>query len=248
MKYLLPLVAILLPCHSFAADPVPPNVAGTWAQLQVQTSIATIPVAGDVVSKTVAILRVEIVQNSKRLKIHSTPCHVEVDSEIDMVRTVVPAAMIDAIGTQEFRARLTHGDKGWTFYQPPVMQTLGVVLSDAWREKMPTDADDPRVIDADADGKPGVTVRIEGVIDGAIYVAQRSWSRLEGIVTNGRIKGSLTWQTEQSVLDATSIMLSQSPRTRPSVMPKANYFRAIQVDPRATCEDILKLPRDQFEF
>ncbi len=249
MRYLLPLVLAFLPCQSFASEPAsPPKVAGTWAQLQVQTSVASIPVAGEVVSKTISMLRVEIDQNSKRLKIRSKPCRVEVDSEIEMVRTVVPQAMVDAIGTQEFRARLTFGKTGWVYYQPPVMHTLGVSLTDVWREEMPTRADDPRVIDADADGKPGVTVRVEGVIEGSIYVAQRSWSRLEGFVTKGRIKGSLTWQTDQSVLDATSVLLSQSPQTRPSAIPRANYFRAVQIDPQATCEDILKMPRDLFEF
>lgn len=247
MRRLCFCLALILPGSSFAAD-TPPAVAGTWAQIQVQTSIASIPIAGDVVSRTTAILRVVIEQDSKRLKVHSTPCHIAVDSEIDMVRTVVPLAMIRAIGTQEFKARLKPDKAGWIYYQPPVMQTLGVRLEDEWKDKMPIAPDDPRLIDADGDGKPGVTVRIEGMIDGAIYVAQRSWSRLEGIITSDRIKGSLTWQTDQAVLDATSVMLSSSPQTRPSPLPNSNYFRAIRVAPEMTCEDILKLPREQFDF
>jgi hypothetical protein len=247
MKRLCFCLVLIIPAPSVAAD-TPPQVAGTWAQIQVQTSIANIPFAGEVVSHTMAILRVVIEQDSRRLKVHSTPCHISVDSEIDMVRTVVPLAMVRAIGTQEFRARLKPSKAGWIYYQPPVMQTLGVRLTDEWKEEMPVSPDDPRLIDADADGKPGVTVRIEGVIDGAIYIAQRSWSRLEGIIASDRIKGSLTWQTDQAILDATSVLLSSSPQTRPSPVPSSNYFRAIRVAPEITCEDILKIPRDQFDF
>jgi len=247
MKRLCFCLALILPSPSFAAD-TPPQVAGTWAQIQIQTSIASIPFAGEVVSHTMAILRVVIEQDSRRLKISSTPCHIAVDSEIDIVRTVVPSAMIKAIGTQEFKARLKPGNAGWVYYQPPVMQTLGVNLADKWKDTMPISPNDPRLIDADADGKPDVTIRIEDIIDSAIYIAQRSWSRLEGIITSDRIKGSLTWQTDQAVLDATSSMLSNSPQTRPSALPNANYFRAIRVTPETTCEDILKMPRDQFDF
>ena len=230
------------------ADEPPPDVAGTWAQLQVQTSVVSIPVAGDITSTTVALLRVAIAQDNRKLTVRTTPCAVDVDSEIDMVKTVIPQSTLAAIGTQQFRARLTQGKSGWVFYQPPVMQTLGVQLDDAWKDKMPSDPKDKRLVDADNDGKPGVTVRIEGAIDGAIYVAQRSWSRLEGLVSGARIKGSLQWQTDQSVLDATSALLSTPPRARPSNVPSENYFRAIRVAPNASCEDILKIPRDAFAF
>ncbi|MEZ4462918.1 MAG: hypothetical protein R3E66_24955 [bacterium] len=246
MKRIL-LLLTLVPTIALA-DETPPDISGTWAQLQVQTSVVTIPIAGDITSTTVALLRVEIAQNNKKLTVRTTPCAVDVDSEIDMVKTVIPQSTLAAIGTQQFRARLTQSERGWMFYQPPVMQTLGVKLDNAWKDAMPSDPKDKRLIDADNDGKPGVTVKIEGAIDGAIYVAQRSWSRLEGLVSGARIKGSLQWQTDQSVLDATSALLSTPPRARPSNVPSENYFRAIRIAPDASCEDILKIPRDAFTF
>lgn len=245
MKRLVPLL-LLLPGTALAESP--PDVSGTWAQLQVQTSIVTIPVAGNVTSTTVAILRVNIEQDRRKLVVQTTPCAVDVDSEVTMVKTIIPQPMLRAIGTREFRARLNPSHDGWRFYQPPVMQTLGVALKDAWKDSMPSGPNDKRLVDSDNDGNPGVTVRIEGVIKGAIYVAQRSWSRLDGLILGDRMKGSLQWQTDQSVLEATSSLLLSSPHARPSTVPSENYFRAIRVAPNATCKEILKIPRNTFTF
>ena len=37
---------------------------------------------------------------------------------------------------------------------------------------LPGEADDPRVVDADSDGNPGVTVQVRGLIDGEVYMVQ----------------------------------------------------------------------------
>lgn len=237
---------LLIPATANATD-VPPDVSGTWAQLQVQTSVATIPVVGDVETRTVSWLRMTIIQDGTRLKITTTPCRIDLNSEVDLVRSVVPIPMMEAIGTQTFRAKLEPSKEQWRFYQPPAMQQLGLRLIDVWNDPLPKNAADARVFDADRDGHPGVTVRIEGAIEGAVYVAQRSWSRLEGLVRPDRISGLVTWQTEQVVLDATSALLSNPPNARTSANPQDSYFVSKRVTPDTTCQDIARLPVSTFK-
>lgn len=241
----LALALLIFPAQATATTP-PPDLSGSWAQLQVQTSVATIPIVGDVQTRTISWLRLDITQNGERLKITSTPCRIDLKSEVDLVRSIIPQPMLNAIGTQTFRARLQAKDAQWQFYQPPAMQLLGLKLEDPWKETLPKNASDTRVFDADQDGNPGVTVRIEGAIDGAVYVAQRSWSRLEGLVNNDQITGRVTWQTEQVVLDATSSLLANPPNARTSNNPADSYFVSKRIAADTTCEDIARMPMATF--
>lgn len=228
------------------AEPPALDLSGTWAQWQRQTSIAKVPLVGEVETRTISRLLVRITQRGDRLQVESVPCSIQIESDIDLVRTIVPEPMLRALGTQTFRARLRATHDSWTYYQPPSMQTLGVTLKDAWKDAMPTDARDPRLVDADGDGHPGVTVRIEGAVDGEVYVAQRSWSRLEGQATPNSIRGALTWQTDQAVLGASSALLSNSPRATPSTKPNANTFAAVRVADATTCSEIVGLSAAAF--
>jgi hypothetical protein len=69
----------------------------------------------------------------------------------------------------------------------------GVELEDPRRDALPTDADDPRVVDADSDGNPGVTFEIEGS-ECVRYVSQRQVVRYQGIFKQPNLVegGSLT--------------------------------------------------------
>ena len=48
-------------------------------------------------------------------------------------------------------------------YRPRTPTTLGVHLEDLVNEKLPTKSNDKRLIDADKDGKPAVTVKIKAI-------------------------------------------------------------------------------------
>ncbi len=57
------------------------------------------------------------------------------------------------------------------YHMPVAYHAEGVALSDPATEALPTDPSDPRVLDEDADGKPGLTLQVTGLLDGEIYVA-----------------------------------------------------------------------------
>lgn len=237
-RFITILFVILLPTVAQAQSW--PDVSGRWAQKQVTTSVSEIPIVGQVETETIAYILLDIEQDGPRLKITSEVCTIDIDSEIKKVRSVIPKSMVEAIGVTKRRARLERKkDGGVRFFQPRHTDLLGVKL-DEKDASLPTEPDDPRVVDADDDGKPGVTVLIRGVIDGAVYVVQRSWSILRGTATEKKIDGAVTWKTEQEVLDASSALLNSNPDAKPHPNRDRHYFRSTKIGSKSTCRDILE--------
>jgi hypothetical protein len=85
---------------------------------------------------------------------------------------------------------------------PPVTEIAGAVLVDPLSEPLPTTADDPRVIDEDNDGHPGITVQLSGAsISGELYSVQRQITSVEAIaVDSDRLVGTLVFSSTQNVV------------------------------------------------
>lgn len=80
---------------------------------------------------------------------------------------------------------------------------VGVRLADPADDPLPTDPDDPRVVDDDGDGKPGLTVsiRVSDELSGAVYLVRREVFAYEAfLVEPDRVVGTVTDRSEQSVL------------------------------------------------
>ena len=202
-----------------------PDVRGAWAQEQLTTSVSKIPIVGEVTSTTRALLLLQIEQRGAQLTVHERICDVEITSTASRVRTIVPRAFQRASSGVTRPARLVRQGGQVHLVQPPKLQVLGARLSKPRHEALPTEPDDPRVVDGDGDGEPGLTVLVRGVIDGEIYVAQRGWNELLGVVEPGRIDGTVRWATEQVVLGASRMLLDSSPNSHPHPSPKRHTFR-----------------------
>lgn len=234
-------ILALLPPFAPTGEPnPPPEMGGVWVQKQVQTSVAKIPVIGDIESKTVSYLRMNVSQQGDSVTIEAEPCWVKIDSEIEQVKTVIPAEMLDAIGRYQLRGKIRANGDEWEFYQPPTVSVLGAKLGKAWTDRLPVDPKDPKVIDADKDGKPGVTVRVFGIMDGEIYLVQRSWSELKGtFLSDDKVRGLVRWRTTQSILDATRGPLKDDPGAKPHPDARKSTFELTRVDQKTTCQDVI---------
>ena len=84
----------------------------------------------------------------------------------------------------------------------PSVEIAGAVLVDPAVESLPTSADDPRVVDEDGDGHPGLTVTLGGsLVKGSLYTAQRQTTSVHAIaVAPDRVEGSLAFSSIQNVL------------------------------------------------
>ena len=224
-----------------------PDLNGTWARLLVTSSTTNAPIIGEFQMTTSTIQRLVQTQRGDELEIAVDVCLIEVDSEGPM-QTIIPDAFVAGIGRTERRARLEPLGDGFRFRQERLVRLLGFELDSPESGPIPTDDDDPTVVDQDGDGHPGMTVQVNGVIRGEVYTAQRITRDLEGVVRDlNSIDGYIAWTMEQSTLAASSFMLNVN--STPTVDPvvEHNYFLTTRIDERQDCAAIIAERNALFE-
>ncbi|MEM1347210.1 MAG: hypothetical protein AAGI01_01550 [Myxococcota bacterium] len=224
-----------------------PQMNGRWAQRQVLTSVVDVPIVGEVVTATTTVVMLDIVQKGSALTMKQTVCDVRITGGSKRVRTIIPRPFVRAVSGATRHARVYERAGQVRFYMPRDWAVHGARLARPTRDALPEDEDDRRLRDPDRDGNPGLTVRVEGIIDGEVYVVQRSWSEMLGTVVGDRtFDGLIKWRSEQKVVDSTSIFLKNPPPNAPSKNPKDSYFHSTRIDAKTTCRDVLKRERALF--
>lgn len=211
---------------------------GFWAQVQYQSGVATLPALGEVDTTTIGTVRLEIrldPDDASGLVVLTETCHAEISREIDVVQTTIPPSFIEALSITERRARID-GDR---FVAPSFIELRGVTLDDP-SEPLPTEPADPRVLDLDRDGHPGLTVRVTGLVDGEVYLVQRITSDLDGALAGDTLDGLVGWQTEESVLGADHPALAMGAPLTPDPDPAASTFRSTRIAGDQGCAWILE--------
>lgn len=210
---------------------------GYWAQAQYQAGVSALPVLGDVDTTTIGTLRVEIrpdPDDVDGLIVLTETCQALITREIDVVETIIPPSFIAALEITERRAQID----GARLVAPSFIELRGVVLDDEG-EPLPTEPDDPRVLDLDEDGHPGLTVRVAGLIDGEVYLVQRQTSDLDGVLEGDRLDGLVGWLTEESVLGSDNPALAMGAPLVPDPDPAASTFRSTRISSERDCAWIL---------
>ena len=98
--------------------------------------------------------------------------------------------------------------------RPPTPTPVGIELEDPFNEPLPTDPNDPRIVDDDGDGNPGLTVTIEVSPEfiGELYIARREIFSFEAfLVEPDLLTGQVTDDSEQLVIGASDPVFASSP-------------------------------------
>ncbi|CAB4987864.1 unannotated protein [freshwater metagenome] len=93
--------------------------------------------------------------------------------------------------------------------RPPTPTGIGIEFADPANDALPTDPNDPRTVDDDGDGNPGITVHVKVTeeLQGDIYIARREIFQYE--VTqqkNLSLIGTVTDNSEQLIIGASNQM------------------------------------------
>ncbi|AWV89727.1 hypothetical protein [Bradymonas sediminis] len=223
-----------------------PDLSGTWAQKVVTSAVSKVSMIGEVISQTVAINQVQIKQNGREITVTTKPCSVELLSDQSMIKPQIPRSYIDAMDTHTRKATL-QGDAGkYSLVMPGRTTVLGANLK-SLDDALPTEPNDPRVVDPDKDGQPGMTMSITGLVKSDLYLVQKHWDKMKGQLLPGdRIAGEVTWKTNQVILGATSRMVGDSPASSPHPDKKQSYFRMTRVDEADQCQNIVSKKKELF--
>lgn len=224
-----------------------PNLAGKWARLQVTTAVSDVPVVGDVSSETVGIVLLSVRQEGDRLELKEQICALKNESLGGAVEARFPVSFLEALSGNVKTARLVRQGDAIRYLEDEDTRVHGARLEDPLTDDLPQSQGDPRVRDADGDGEPGMTVRVDGIVDGEIYVVQRTSAEFHGeLLSPKKISGAISWRSEQSVVGASSSFLESNPDARPHPDPDKSFFRMRRVPSSATCPQVVRLSRRLF--
>ncbi len=133
-------------------------------------------------------------------------CHADHRSDQTITVTMSDAAT-SAIKPIATAVKVTTIDGKTRIYRPPTPTGIGIRLQDPANESLPTDPNDPRIVDDDGDGKPGVTASIvvSPELKGEIYLARREIFAYDLEVQPDRtLTGTVTDKSEQLVVGASN--------------------------------------------
>ena len=218
---------------------LPFDLTGVWAHQEIASSLSSVPLIGDVETTTIDTLLVRMVQSGGRVEMVAESCGMDTFGTSDAGQVRIPPSYIDAMEPSQRSAVIEPWDQGYRLRQERYTRVLGAELTDLENEPLPEEHDDPRVVDIDGDGEPGVTVLMDGLLEGEIYLLQRSWIELCGAVLSpNRLEGYIRWGTEQSVVDASSLFLESTPDSVPNPDWEMQRFVSCRVEDDMTCEQL----------
>lgn len=199
------------------------TMTGTW--LQVHEASTCVLVDEQV---TWASYLVDIVQDGRTLTESRRQCEVTL-SPVFGLEVLVPDAARDAV---EFvpvdRGYVSSLGESGTYTSATELSLWGVDLPQPLTDTVPTEPDDPNVVDGDDDGHPGLTFAVVGS-SCERYIAQRSVVRYYGRFTApNQIDGQSVTVTDANVIGSSQPLCGVSPRL--TANDPHSRFRMVRVD------------------
>jgi hypothetical protein len=215
------------------------DLSGTYIMFEQTTSVTELPVLKDVTAKMRATTLVNLSHDGNSLRGQGKLCDLHIESSTDLISTEFPAAFKRSLPPIALNLRLRGEGNSMKVTQATATSVLGVKLKDQQKEPLPKNTDDPRVYDQDGDGHPGMTVKVDGIVSGEVYVIQRTTTRLLGERIGASFRGQVIFKNEQKVVGASSVMLNRSPNPKPDL--SQSFFRLEKVSPALGCSDAARI-------
>jgi len=96
------------------------------------------------------------------------------------------------------------------------------------------------IVDMDEDGNPGVTVAVEGIVNGDFFFIQRKVTDLEGVVlSEDRLVGLHQNDFKQTIIGAANAPVQQGYPTFQHADPKQTWFEEIRLPDGSGCDAVL---------
>ena len=190
-----------------------PDLTGDWAMAQVLVATADLPIVGNLLIDTVVGVLTHITQTGSSLILQDRYCFTDAKPSTFLFQTNIADVTMQSIQPEPRLAELILDECDFRFTQDWYTEIRGAILEDPKTDSLPVEPEDPRLVDLEGDGNPGMTIHasILGLFTGEGYAVQRYRYRLEGTVFDANtIIGLIDWTSEQSVLAATNPLFMES--------------------------------------
>jgi hypothetical protein len=194
------------------------DLTGTWVARIAGAQVVKAPLVGVMHNQTVLYLLLDITQQGSTLTADGRYCdRIQVNGPGSLAPITIPNAWAHTETPVHRTGTFATGAEGYPVLRfIPVTEVIGALLA-LPTDPLPTTASDPRVIDEDNDGNPGITIVLSGQalsLSGSIYAVQSQTTAIDAIaVAPDRLEGALTFSTAQNVLasnpDTLAILYSQ---------------------------------------
>jgi len=125
------------------------------------------------------------------------------------IQTSISDAGTQALKPVSTPVEVSGSPGAWAVQRPATPTPVGIRLEDPANDVLPSDPDDPRIVDDDGDGKPGITVVVRfGDFEGELYIARREIFAYD-LLQDGpdSMSGTVTDSSEQLVIGASDPIL-----------------------------------------
>ncbi len=221
-----------------------PDLSGDWAMAQVLVAVADLPVVGRVTIDTTVGVLTHATQSGSQVIFQDRYCFTDAKPSTWLFRTNISDVVMQSIQPAPRQTRLVVDDCDIRLQQDWYTEVRGALLEDPEGDTLPIQPDDPRVIDVEGDGRPGMTIQasILGIFSGEGYAVQRYRYRLDGSVFNPNlIVGLIDWTSEQNILAATHSLFMESFTDATDPDPAKHRFVMVRTDGTWTADTL----RDQ---
>jgi hypothetical protein len=232
------MIALALAALVVTSPPLLPGRYG--AELRI-TTLTEVPVFGKVTSVTISRALLDLTPRAgtdDTLDALQRPCDVRIEGDAPLgVRMELPPSFLRALHAQSYPIRF-QGDVLSASMGTEVVGFDPKVSGG----RVPTQAKDPAVLDADLDGAPGATLRLHlpvGVFK--LAIASLGEARLDGTVVDANhAQGHVrVLRHEQRILQSDLPLPSELGASLPD--PTRSTFRFVALPAAATCGDVLRL-------
>lgn len=207
------------------------SLTGVWATRVVNAQDFESMILGKEIVYITTLTRVDVTQNGKTTTSTNKVCAIEL-TPFKGNQTLYPEAALAAIAEETNTADIGgDGAIGATYTPKHRVQLVGWKASgNAETEALPTDPKDTRILDPDGDGKPGVTLKVMGILSGDVYAVNRSIIDLSGkIDTKDRISGTSHTEQLQVIVDANPQLLKQAVTATPNADVTKSTFTMVRL-------------------
>lgn len=182
------------------------TMAGTWLLVHENSSCI---LRQEQVS--IADYLIDITEEGNTLREARRICNLELSPVLGLEVTIPEATYASVSFIDRDRGFATSLDEGGGYTSSTEVALWGLELEDPFAEELPRDVDDPRVVDADGDGNPGVTF-IVGDNTCERWAVQRQLIHYQGLFTTpNRIDGASITLTETIALDGSAAICRSAP-------------------------------------
>ncbi|MGD0045277.1 MAG: hypothetical protein ABSE84_33575, partial [Isosphaeraceae bacterium] len=158
-------------CASAAGAASVTDLSGTWVLETIGAQTVTAPTyANPFHIKSIGVILIQVIQTGNDVTLAGNYCdRVEQDDPNDPAQVVIPDAWRLTPWPVQRSGSFAPDESGQlTLTLPTLIEVVGARLANPACDALPTDPNDPRLVDDDNDGLPGITIGLKGLISGTL--------------------------------------------------------------------------------